>query len=65
MNDFIIRTEELEEDQLKELYVESEDDKKIGEWENHFFLKYLKCSCLRILKRIESFRFFLLLGVLL
>ena len=29
MNDFIIRTEELEEDQLKELYVESEDDKKI------------------------------------
>ena len=28
MNDFIIRTEELEEDQLKELYVESEDDKK-------------------------------------
>ena len=27
-DDFIIRTEELEEDQLKELYVESEDDKK-------------------------------------
>ena len=59
MNDFIIRTEELEEDQLKELYVESEDDKKI--------LKSLKSQSpvFLILKRIESFRFFLLLGVLL